>query len=85
VPSPKAAGKDYLAPLAVSADGRVLAGTDVEGRALHLVTLADGKPLNHVDLSPMGDLARAAAFSPDGTRLFVGTERGMILVFAVSL
>ena len=83
VPVPAASGKDFLAPLAISADRKLLAAADSSGARLHLLTLADGQPLNHVDLTPMGDAARAAAFSPDGTRLYVGTERGVILVLAV--
>jgi WD40 repeat protein len=41
--------------------------------------LDDGADLGHIDLTPFDDSATALALSPDGTRLLIGTRRGVIV------
>lgn len=57
-----------------SPDGRVLAGTDLPDHVT-LIDTADGSEIASV---PVGGFPRALAFAPDSSRLWVGTDKGLV-------
>ena len=65
-----------------SPNGRHWLSIDPTG-TLHLWLLAAEKPLAEWRLDSAADGATAAVFSPDGARLYVGSERGVLLAFAI--
>jgi WD40 repeat protein len=75
--------KDWNGPIALTPDGSAVF-TGEQDRTVRLRRLDDGADLGRIDLGGSRDRARALAVSPDGARLFVGTERGVVLVFALT-
>jgi WD40 repeat protein len=75
--------KDWNGPVAIGpGDDTVFTGE--HDRTIRVRRLSDGVELGRVDLGPSRDRARELALSPDGARLYVGTERGVLLVLDVS-
>jgi WD40 repeat protein len=54
------------------------------GRAIELSRLEDGAPLGRITLGPRFGVVQSLAIAADGTRLLVGTDRGLTLVFAMT-
>jgi WD40 repeat protein len=75
--------KDWNGPLALTPDGAAVFTGETD-RTVRLRRLDDGAELARIDLAPTRDRARSLAVSPDGARLFVGTERGVVLVYAMT-
>ncbi len=76
VPSPRSV---HL--VAVSPDARRALTTGGWGHPIDLWDLDSAKIVETLDLASSGDVANAAAFSPDTRSLLVGTKRGVILRF----
>jgi WD40 repeat protein len=73
--------------LALAPDGKTVAATDVRSDedfgddAIRLYDVETGDPV--LTLDPADDRADVLAFSPDGTRLLTGSERGSAIVWDV--
>jgi WD40 repeat protein len=68
-----------LSALTLSPDGRLaLVASEHEVR---LLSLPEGRRLQVLPLEESKDVPRAMAFSPDGKRFVVGTQRGVLLTF----
>jgi WD40 repeat protein len=57
---------------------------DPNGQALRFDRAADGFEIGHLTLGKLFGTASAVAVSADGSRLLIGTDRGVVLVFAVA-
>jgi len=75
--------REWNGPLALTRDGAAVF-TGESDRTIRLRRLDDGAELARFDLGPSRDRARALALAADGTRLYVATERGVILVLDVA-
>ena len=73
--------------LALAPDGKTVAATDVRSDEnfgadkIRLYDVETGDPV--LTLNPADDRADVLAFSPDGTRLLTGSERGSVIVWDV--
>jgi len=73
--------------LALAPDGKTVAATDVRSDEnfgedeIRLYDVETGDPV--LTLDPADDRAEVLAFSPDGTRLLTGSERGSAIVWDV--
>ena len=73
--------------LALAPDGKTVATTDVRSDedfgedTIRLYDVETGDPV--LTLEPADDRADVLAFSPDGTRLLTGSERGSAIVWDV--
>lgn len=72
----------YVAMVAVSPDSKHIVATTLDG--LFAWRLADGQRVATVDFTPTHERPIAAAFSPDGKTLWVGTGIGNLLQFRVN-
>jgi hypothetical protein len=64
-------------------DGVAILRPDGNGQAVRLERAVDGLEIGHMLLGTLFGKASAVALSADGARLLIGTDRGVVLVFAV--
>jgi len=73
--------------LALAPDGKTVATSDVPNKGdygedkIHLYDAETGEPV--LTLEPADDRAKVLAFSPDGTKLLTGFQRGSVIVWDV--
>ncbi|MBY0263021.1 MAG: hypothetical protein K2Q20_11800, partial [Phycisphaerales bacterium] len=65
---------DPIVSVAISPDGRLVAAGTTAGEA-RVWSLADGKPVKTLKVSPTGGVVNGVRFSPNGERLAVGVNR----------